>query len=628
MRIESTPETSAVSGGVQRSIATAVGIFVLLAYYAYFAYQNRGMQLDDALIYLRYIDNFISGKGLVYNEGVRFNGLTSPLFSYTMVAAASLVRTAPIVSVVLSAAFTFCASVVLWRVFAAEVEAGELKIAPIYTWLGALLFLAFPYFYLTYGMETGLYTLLSGLLVHFARREEYHVAGPLAALLFLTRSEGIFLVVAVGILQLVRSRSLPAFDWRVYILPPTLILASFAFNLVYYGHATAETGMAKIWQGNSGLWGEHLNFLQVQYLYAWVFQSNIYILEFFAAAALLGVIAMGRSYLNLVLLLYLALYSGFYLFLNIPNYHWYYSPYFAFLPFYAAVGVGFAVSRLSNGLGVARSIAIALICTLPIGYVAVKFTQVNNVPRGGHPDYRALGEYIARSTPKASVVAAVEIGTLGYYADREIVDILGLVNPDNARFIGERDFDEWLKHYKVDYIVAHNPAWDHEVSVYTLAATARLEEVCAAGRPGLSLYRVERDGATGISSCSGPDWEAGALLSRTRDSEPDPSAGYVDNARVTGNFIRLQGWAQEGEAAYTELGFEGATAVTWRRLDRDDVAQHFDNPALRQAGFEAVIAFETHAQALDAAQHGCLWAVSPQGGSDAGISLNQGTTCR
>ena len=38
-------------------------------------------ELDDALIYARYIDNFTKGNGLVFNPGIKVNGLTSPLFA-------------------------------------------------------------------------------------------------------------------------------------------------------------------------------------------------------------------------------------------------------------------------------------------------------------------------------------------------------------------------------------------------------------------------------------------------------------------------------------------------------------------------------------------------------------------
>jgi hypothetical protein len=65
-------------------------------------------------------------------------------------------------------------------------------------------------------------------------------------------------------------------------------------------------------------------------------------------------------------------------------------------------------------------------------------------------------------TAENAKIAAVEIGTIGWYSDRHIIDILGLVNPLNARFIGERRFEEWLNHYSPDYILIHDPLWPHE----------------------------------------------------------------------------------------------------------------------------------------------------------------------
>ncbi len=49
---------------------------------AFDSYAFRGHELDDGLIYARYIQNLIEGKGFVYNVGEAVNGLTSPLFAY------------------------------------------------------------------------------------------------------------------------------------------------------------------------------------------------------------------------------------------------------------------------------------------------------------------------------------------------------------------------------------------------------------------------------------------------------------------------------------------------------------------------------------------------------------------
>jgi len=41
---------------------------------------NRNFQMDDALIYLRYVQGFQNGIGLVYNAEEYFNGITSPFY--------------------------------------------------------------------------------------------------------------------------------------------------------------------------------------------------------------------------------------------------------------------------------------------------------------------------------------------------------------------------------------------------------------------------------------------------------------------------------------------------------------------------------------------------------------------
>src|SRR3978361_1210781 len=51
-------------------------------------YVFRSQQLDDALIYAKYIRNALLGQGLVFNPGEHVNALTSPLYAYAVLAGA------------------------------------------------------------------------------------------------------------------------------------------------------------------------------------------------------------------------------------------------------------------------------------------------------------------------------------------------------------------------------------------------------------------------------------------------------------------------------------------------------------------------------------------------------------
>ena len=80
-------------------------------------------------------------------------------------------------------------------------------------------------------------------------------------------------------------------------------------------------------------------------------------------------------------------------------------------------------------------------------------------------DYPVIGRWLARNTPRDASIAMVEIGIIGFYSERRIVDILGLVSPGNAEALGERRFDAWVERYQPDFVLVHDPVWPHEQSI-------------------------------------------------------------------------------------------------------------------------------------------------------------------
>jgi len=78
--------------GHGRGIALVAGVALTVALALYLSYRNRDFQFDDGLIYQRYVRNWLDGAGLVYNRGERFNGLTSPFYSYLVMATAAVMR--------------------------------------------------------------------------------------------------------------------------------------------------------------------------------------------------------------------------------------------------------------------------------------------------------------------------------------------------------------------------------------------------------------------------------------------------------------------------------------------------------------------------------------------------------
>lgn len=466
----------------------------------YLAWINRHHQVDDALIYLRYVRNFLAGRGLVYNPGEYFNGLTAPLFSWLVILAGTLIENLQTANIVLAALLHAAALIVFAEVF---FHGRSLATRAVFIVLGG----TFPYFFLTYGMETPLFLLMIGLCLYCYQRAWHFRLGVFAGLLILTRPEGIFLVAVLLADFGIRQRRLP--DYRCWIAPIVLVSTDLAFNRWYYGACLPATGLAKILQGQSGLWGGGWLFLQVSYVTAWVFDSNRLFMSSVSIAATAGFVgAVGFSRdrpLHWIAAIFLLLYSCFFVFLNIPNYHWYYAPYFMFALVYCMEGLCVFADTLEPVL---RGTLGKLVGSVPFLFAVILIywgAGISHAERGPFTPYKEIGLWLSRHTAENAKIAAVEIGTIGWYSDRQIIDILGLVNPRNARFIGERRFAEWLNHDSPDYILIHDPPWPHEAGAVAAREAGRFVPDPRFEFAGYGLLRpvdVARDPLTWPTRCA------------------------------------------------------------------------------------------------------------------------------
>lgn len=418
---------------------------ILLA--LYFGYAWREYQLDDALIYLRYIKNFQEGYGLVYNPGERFNGLTSPFFTFVILLGSFFVKNLQLLSVTASMVFLVLAAYFSAKLFSRS-RFGELFTMSC--------IVGFWYFYSTIGMETSLFLLLIVLSLYLYKIDSDYVLITLA-LLVITRSEGIFLAVPLSISYLICYKKIP--KPSLLIIALILVLLPFIFNKLYYGDFLAVTGNAKIGQGKSGFWGHGWIFFQASYLYGF-FSGNRYIAAALLSLAVLGAILLRKNRLAILSLVLIGLLLGFYGLLNIPNYHWYYAPFFLFAIIFACYAIEWIMlacwqSRWLSPQGIGILALIFLI--------GLYFKNTLPWASGGRQEsYAQIGMWLKTNTPPNASVAMVEVGTVGWYADRRIIDILGLTNPYNAGYIAKGDADSWPIHYQPDYILTHNPAWIHE----------------------------------------------------------------------------------------------------------------------------------------------------------------------
>jgi hypothetical protein len=433
--------------------------FLTLIPFGYFSYLNRGLQLDDALIYQRYIRNLFEGHGLVYNPGEFFNGLTSALYTFLTIIASFLIGDIQYATIILA---TGLMALTLWLMVAIFSRYENFY----FVLFGAIFLVCFPYFYLTYGMETPLFLFLITLCIYLFEKQNTFWLGITSALLIITRGEGVFLIFALAIEHFRQKRPFPKIP--DFILPLLILVATYLFNKFYYGAFFPDTAAAKIYQGQSGLWGEWPAFKYIEYQVGWFFSHNTTVLYSLAILSILGIFRLRLQPINLIILSFLTFYTLFFVILNIPNYHWYYAPYYLFGFFYTGIGVAWLVRNLFAAPDVLfRSLFLTGIAIFLAALLYTTFMITKNKPDIGSQatPYVTIGQWLKENTPTEAKIALIEIGTVGWYSQRYIIDILGLVNPYNAKFIGERKFNAWLYYYVPDYILIHQPLTGHEMGV-------------------------------------------------------------------------------------------------------------------------------------------------------------------
>ena len=98
-----------------------------------------------------------------------------------------------------------------------------------------------------------------------------------------------------------------------------------------------------------------------------------------------------------------------------------------------------------------QRLAFTVLLSFVLVVAGVQFTIHN---RGkARDDYASVGEWLRDNTDKQSTVAAVEIGEIGWFSERDVVDYLGLLDSDANDAVARGDFLWWASHYQPDYWV-------------------------------------------------------------------------------------------------------------------------------------------------------------------------------
>lgn len=408
-------------------------------------------------------------------------------------------------------------------------------------------------------------------------------------MLVLTRNEGVFLIAAMAVEHIRLKRTFP--PWKQFIIPSLLTAAHLSFNFSYYGAFMPHTGPAKVYQGMSGLWGTRwpIFLREGSYVLGKVFGSSQSIGFILTGISGIGIYHTGKNSISFISIIFLSLLLSFYCILNIPNYHWYNMPFVIFIFYYSSIGMCCITRLIIKQLPKIRFLLPALIIT------GVCYTGVPRLhfKKPSFP-YIEIGHWLKENTKPEASIAMVEVGIVGYFSERPIIDILGLVTPLNAKYIGHRQFDKWLESYTPDYMLAHSPFWGHETSIKYAVAVGDYTTCNTFNIKGYNLF-VKTDLNLSNSDAPKPltstiknlklkpiDTEINFYIDRCEDNHP--------------KLINITGWAFQNEKTvdktnkYIVLRNPDKTYIfSTITIPRKDVTRYFKARDLDNSGFEALI---------------------------------------
>jgi hypothetical protein len=419
-------------------LAAVLGAWVLLL--ALYGWKLLGLAADDMYITYRYAHNLLHGAGLTFNPGERVFGISDPGVAMLLAGGAAVTGlTIPEVGTILTAAALLTiAGAVLWEVrkrgrFAEAAAGGTLVVTSSYLWLGqgagplialAVLVLA--------ALLAERHPLASGLLGGMAvwcRPDALIGCGILGALMYwkekrwrkkwppLRFAAGVLLVCGAGL----------ASAWVYYgrFLPSTL-----GAKQKYAARNLEDV------TGLHGFWGRALDIFK----FAEGSWGRLVI-----PLGILGLVLFYRhtGFAGRLLVAHGGALALAYTLFRIPFAFWYVGPPAAVL-FLGACFAVFGAARFAARKGGRWSAAAVLLAAgaavgLPLARARIDWLRWGDAGDWRRAAYTEAGRWLAKNTPPDADVAFDEVGYIGFYGERRVLDLIGLVSPSSIPYTAAGD---------------------------------------------------------------------------------------------------------------------------------------------------------------------------------------------
>lgn len=478
-----------------RDFLIIVGAVVLIAIIYLLASQFTyaiGFPLDDSWIHQTYARNLAQRGEWAFRPGIPSAGSTSPLWS-ALLAIGFLIRLSPYIWTFFLGAVTLFALAVLCE-WAVRKLVDSYR--PRFPWIG--IFIAFEW-HLAWAAMSGMETLLHGLIVTtvlvllMTNTPRYLPLGLLTGLSVWVRPDGLTLLgpVLMTILLTEQNTGLRLKAIMRYLIGfGSLFVPYLLFNLAIGGTPMPNTFYAK--QAEYTAW-------QTLPIIERLGQMLLQLLVGPSLVLLPGLIAWlvksirQKLWGSLAALIWCSGYLYLYI-TRLPVYQHgrYLMPAMPILFLFGLL----AFAEFDNGKlfgryhWVGQTIWRATTFMLTIGFIFLGAQSYARDVAVIESEMVATAKWVAANLPQDALIAAHDIGALGYFDSHELIDLAGLISPEVIPFIrDESRLASYLNQRKADYLIAFPDFYPLITSTAESVFVTDSAITVAFGQNNMAIYR-------------------------------------------------------------------------------------------------------------------------------------------
>jgi 4-amino-4-deoxy-L-arabinose transferase-like glycosyltransferase len=442
--------------------------------------------IDDSFITFRYARNILAGDGFVFNPGSQVLGTTTPLYTFCMVILGALTGGTnapfPWLALILNTIADSLTCVFLWKL-GKHLSKERVGLAAGFVWALAPYSVTFA----IGGLETSVYVMLLTAAAYFYVFKKRTLASLAASLAFTTRPDALILIGPFVVDRLVRAfhpKLKEKLGWQevLALALPAMFWAGFAW--IYFGTPIPQSVQAK-------LIVYHLNpadsFIRLIQHYATPFQLQ----QILPTAIVIGIGLLLYPFLYLIgarriwqtekrVLVWL-LYPWLYLItFALPNpllFRWYLTPplpaYFFVLLFGLDEVAQTLITRkpaLQKWLP-ATLLIFSVLVTLPSWDLKPDHGPTRPAPKMAYIKleelYHQAAAIVLAELQPGDIIAAGDVGVLGYDTNAQILDTVGLNSPESLDYY-PIPTESYVINYAIptELILDQSPDWIIVQEVY------------------------------------------------------------------------------------------------------------------------------------------------------------------